>query len=92
MIISGDNGDTITLNKRDRTGVIFDVLPQATEILVNDLVIGVVPVGTEFFPGQVISIDPANQMFDVRFDDGHDANYEVVHSVSLCEIRLIPRE
>ncbi|XP_068739754.1 uncharacterized protein [Montipora capricornis] len=90
VIISGDDGGTITLNKRDRTGVILDVLPQATEILVNELVIG--RFCTEFLPGQVISIDPANQMFDVRFDDGHDANFEVVCSVSLCQIRLIPRE
>lgn len=86
VFVNYDDGDTITLNKQDRTAVILDVIPQVTEILLNERVIGFWPGRTRFYPGHVTSIDAVNQTFDVQFDYG-DRRIE-----SLGEIRLIPKE
>lgn len=40
VFVNYDDGDTVTLDKPDRTTVILDVIPQMTEILLNEHVIG----------------------------------------------------
>ena len=87
VLVNYDSGDTITLDKSDRTAVILDVLPQVSEILQNERVIGFYD-HTPFYPGHVISIDTVNEEFEVEFDDPFDMK----RPESLYEIRLIPRE
>lgn len=86
VFVNWDDGDTITLDKRDRTAVILDVIPQVSEILLNEHVIGFWPHSTQFYPGHVTSIDAVNQKFYVQFDDG------TRRIGTLCEICLIPKE
>lgn len=40
VFINYDDGDTKTLDKSDRRAVILDVMPQMTQILLNERVIG----------------------------------------------------
>ena len=49
-------GYTITLDKRDSTAVILDVIPQVSEILLNERVIGSWPNHTQFCPGHVTNV------------------------------------
>lgn len=68
FIINYDDGGTKSLDKSDRTAIILDVIPQMTQILLNECVIGFWPGRTSFSdPGHVTSIDALNQKFDLQY-------------------------
>ena len=86
VFVTCDNSCSVSLNKQDRTAIILDVLPQATEILLNDRVIGFRSGRKQFYSGHIIKIDSVKQEFKVQFENRNR------RTVLLHEIRLIPRE
>ena len=77
VFIRYDDGDTITLYKKDRTAVILDKLPCYSDIKLGQRVIGFWPRRTRYYPGVVTYKKPTGRaacyqkaVYYVVFDDG----------------------
>jgi len=95
VFINYDDGDTITLQKKDAAAVILDKLPCYRDVQPGQRVIGFLPGKTRYYPGDVVykrnfcsSSCYQKAVYRVLFDDHDDDTDQRVQDFH--QIRLIP--
>ena len=75
--INYDNGDKITLSKKDKTAVVLDKIPSDGKVTIGQRVIGYWPNRARFYPGYISKMCDCGKKYYLMFDDGDERCQEI---------------
>ena len=74
--INYDDGDKITLSKKDKTAVVLDKIPSKRRVKIGQRVIGYWP-NRIFYPGYISKYCGNRKKYYLMFDDGDERCQEI---------------